>query len=205
MEASRPQGRISRPNVIPITRALRAPVVENMGMGVFLFSWGLTFVGLAVVYLIFWSRATVWPPPGTPPRPLGLPIFNTIVAVASTVTYDLAVRSARLNRGARVRQYLVATALLATTFLTLQSILWAHLRASGFRLGVNVYVGLFYGLTGFHALHVVAGIGLIAGLLWRARRKDFSALDHTSLRLCGWFWHFVTGAWFGVFALLWAP
>jgi cytochrome c oxidase subunit 3 len=190
--------------VIPITRAVGIPRLADVGMALFLFSWGLSFVGLAVAYLVVWSRALSWPPPGTPPRPIVFPIVNTVFALASTVTYDLAVRSARLNRGAAVRRYLSFTGGFATLFLILQSIMWLRLRASGFRLGVNNYVGLFYALTGFHALHVVAGVGMLAVLMWRNHRKMFSAMDNTTLRLAGWFWHFVTGAWIGVFLLLWA-
>jgi cytochrome c oxidase subunit 3 len=184
-----PQPLGSGAKVIPITRGVRIPPLADVGM--------------AVAYLITWSRVEHWPPAGTPPRPTIFPWVNSVFAVASSVTYDLAVRSARFNRARAVRVYLSLTAGLATLFLILQSVMWYRLRASGFRLGMNNYVGLFYALTGFHALHVVAGVGMLGVLWYRNQRKMFSAVDNNTLRLAGWFWHFVTGAWFGVFILLW--
>jgi cytochrome c oxidase subunit 3 len=189
--------------VIPITRGLRRPFVANLGMAVFLGSWGITFVGLAAAYLIVWSRNAVWPPPGTPAHPLLFPLLNTVIALASSVTFDFAVRGAKHNEPFAVRGYLQLTAILGTAFLALQSILWTRLHAAGFVFGLNNYVGMFYALTVFHGLHVVVGVIMLGILLWRTSRREYTAMDHTSLRLCGWFWHFVTGMWLAVFALLW--
>ena len=154
--------------VIPIERGLRSSFKANIGMSLFLFSWGITFVGLAVGYLIVWWREPVWPPTGTPPRPLAVPLFNTVIVVASSITYDLSVRSARRNDPAAVRRWLLMTGLLAGAFMVLQTSMWMDLWATGLRPKLNTYAGLFYALTLFHAAHVVAGIGVLVALTPRA-------------------------------------
>jgi cytochrome c oxidase subunit 3 len=189
--------------VIPIGRGLKGTFVANLGMAMFLFSWGLSFVGIGVAYLIVWSRMAVWPPPETPPRPALSPIINTVIVLASSVTYHLATRSAEQNKPVAVRRWMLITGVLAVVFMAMQALMWAGLYAAGFRLGLNVYVGMFYALTGFHALHVLAGLGTLAVLAPRAIRGEFNARDYTSLRLTGWFWHFVTVAWVAIYILLW--
>jgi heme/copper-type cytochrome/quinol oxidase subunit 3 len=189
--------------VIPLHRSIGEDFRNNIGMALFLFSWGITFAGLAIAYLVVWWRAADWPPVGTPPRPLLLPILNTALVLGSSVTYDLAVRSARRNRPGAVRQALLATGVLAVGFLALQNMMWVRLWHAGLRLGVNNFAGLFYALTWFHAAHVFAGVLILLALAPRAMRGGFTSREHTVIRLSGWFWHFVTAAWLVVFVLLW--
>ena len=190
--------------VIPITRGLRGEFNANFGMALFLLSWGITFFGLFIAYLVVWHRAAVWPPAGTPPLRWVFPLCNTVIAGASSLAFDAAVRGARRNRPADVRRWLSAAGLLGFSFLILQTAMWAALWRSGFVLGINNFAGMFYALTWFHALHVLVGLVVLAALAPRAWRGGYTATDHRPLRLSGWFWHFVTIAWLGVFFLLWA-
>ncbi len=56
---------------------------------------------------------------------------------------------------------------------------------------------MFYALTGFHALHVVAGIGALLFLVFTATR--YTAHSHRPVRLCTMFWHFIDAVWIVTF------
>ena len=51
-----------------------------------------------------------------------------------------------------------ATLALGSLFLALQLAVWVPLWRSGFRIDTGTYGSIFYGLTVFHALHVLAGL-----------------------------------------------
>jgi cytochrome c oxidase subunit 3 len=60
--------------------------------------------------------------------------------------------------------------------------------------------GVYFALMGFHALHVLAGIVILAVNTVRARLGDFTARRHTAVRVGAWFWYYVTGVWMVLFA-----
>jgi len=75
--------------------------------------------------------------------------------------------------------------------------------------GVTVSTGafgtVFYGLTVLHAVHVAAGIVVLAYLLVaaiRARSPINDGRQVVRLRMCGMFWHFVDAVWIFMFAAL---
>ena len=64
----------------------------------------------------------------------------------------------------------------------------------------SLYAACFYGLTAFHALHVVVGLGGLASLWPRAARGAFSAREHTAVASWTAYWHFVGAVWVIFFA-----
>jgi cytochrome c oxidase subunit 3 len=60
--------------------------------------------------------------------------------------------------------------------------------------------GVYFALMGFHALHVLAGIVILAVNVIRANLGDFTARRHTAVKVGTWFWYYVTGVWAVLFA-----
>jgi cytochrome c oxidase subunit 3 len=50
-------------------------------------------------------------------------------------------------------------------------------------------------MTGLHALHVVAGLVVLAWMARRARRGAYTARRHTHLELGALYWHLVDVVW----------
>jgi cytochrome c oxidase subunit 3 len=73
---------------------------------------------------------------------------------------------------------------------------------SGFGGHVRMFFWLYFAMTGFHALHMIIGIGLLLLLMWRTRRGDFSREYHSYIELTGLYWHFVDIVWIFLFPLL---
>jgi len=72
----------------------------------------------------------------------------------------------------------------------------------GFGGHVRMYFWLYFAMTGFHALHMIIGIGLLLMLAWQARKGKFSREYHSYIELTGLYWHFVDIVWIFLFPLL---
>jgi cytochrome c oxidase subunit 3 len=120
---------------------------------------------------------------------------NTFLLLASSFAIALAVA---LVRGARVRAAAWAIAcvlLLGSGFLALKVLEWSeHLRAGIVPAG-SLFFTLYFGMTGLHALHVIAGLALVAWVLLRLRRGRVTPERHLSLELVALYWHFVDLVW----------
>jgi cytochrome c oxidase subunit III len=68
------------------------------------------------------------------------------------------------------------------------------------RLGT--FMGIYFLLTGLHAMHVFAGIGAIGWILVGAIRGRFGSSYFTPVDLVGLYWHLVDMIWIFLFPLL---
>jgi cytochrome c oxidase subunit 3 len=64
------------------------------------------------------------------------------------------------------------------------------------------FMGIYFALTGVHALHVIVGIGVILWILIRAARGDFGPRYFTPVDMTGLYWHLVDMIWIYLFPLL---
>jgi cytochrome c oxidase subunit III len=163
-----------------------------LGMVMFMAAWAMLFAGLFFAYGILRLRATAWPPADLPRLPLALPSAATALLALSS----LALESARKSRG--VRRVALAAAL-GAGFLALQAIVWRDMILGGLRPPLGPYASVFFGLTAFHALHVVVGLGALG---WMVVRGKVGAL---ALRLWALYWHMVGVIWAVMFVVVYLP
>ena len=64
------------------------------------------------------------------------------------------------------------------------------------------FMGIYFGLTALHALHVIIGIGVILWILLGALRGRFGPQNFTRVDLVGLYWHLVDLIWIYLFPLL---
>jgi cytochrome c oxidase subunit 3 len=67
---------------------------------------------------------------------------------------------------------------------------------------VRLYFWIYFVMTGFHATHMVIGIGILLMLAWQAYKGKFSKEYHSYIELTGLYWHFVDIVWIFLFPLL---
>ncbi len=154
-------------------------------------------------------------------RPIVLPrilYLNTLILVLSSLAMERARQNIfreidvleewlGLGRPAlrATLPWVAATLGAGILFLAGQAFAWKQLTAQGFafdRVQVTPASYFFYVITGLHALHLVLGILALAFCLvglGGLRRVEFRqiAIDSTA-----WFWHFMTGAWLMLLAVL---
>ena len=138
--------------------------------------------------------------------PLILIAIMTFVLISSSGTMAMAVNMGyRRNRKATAA-LMFATAVLGATFVGMQAFEWSKLIHEGVRpwtnpWGAEQFGASFFMITGFHGLHVSAGVIMlliVASKVLRghyARRGDYSAVE-----IAGLYWHFVDLVWVFIFA-----
>ncbi len=170
------------------------------GFIVFLISESMLFVGLFLAYLTFRLVATAWPPAGTPELETVLPGINTIILVSSSFVVHQADVAVKKNDVSGLRLWFLATMGMGAVFLAGQLYEYNHLE---FGLTSNLFGSTFYILTGFHGLHVLAGLILMGIVLWRSRTPGhYSDHKHFGVEAAEVYWHFVDGVWVILFLLL---
>ena len=70
------------------------------------------------------------------------------------------------------------------------------------RIATNAYGSIYYALTGFHLLHVIAGIGILVALLVGMRSRALLANHRAGAEAMTYYWHFVFVVWLGIFATI---
>lgn len=192
-------------DVVPLrSRPKLEDRTSRIGMIVFVAGWSMMFGALLVTYLSLRQSAPHWPPPGLPTIDRNLPTIATLALLSSSATLQLGLRAIRDARSGALRAYLAATLVLGAGFLSLQIASWTHMLHLGLDPTGSVYASCFFGLTIFHAAHVVVGLGGLSSLWPRVARGAFSAHAHRPLRNWTQYWHFMAAVWLVFFrAVYW--
>lgn len=66
----------------------------------------------------------------------------------------------------------------------------------------GVFFSIYYAMTGVHAIHILAGMGVIGWLLYRSVRGDFGSDHFGPVDYVGLYWHLVDLVWIYLFPLL---
>lgn len=66
----------------------------------------------------------------------------------------------------------------------------------------GVFFGIYYCMTGVHAIHILAGVGVLIWLLVRSVRMDFNRQYFGPVDYVGLYWHIVDLIWIYLFPLL---
>jgi cytochrome c oxidase subunit III len=190
--------------VWPPDRQFGAARPAKLAMWIFLLSDWLSFAGLLLGYGILRAESTTWHHPGEPSLNIPFTALLTLVLAVSSVTiiraYDDAASG---NRQGSIR-WLALTALGGVLFLLGQYAEWVGilhpgLMKEGLVFGQSAYASTFYVITGFHGLHVIAGVLYLLITLARSMRGVATANE---VELLGLFWHFVDFVWNIVFVLV---
>lgn len=66
----------------------------------------------------------------------------------------------------------------------------------------GMFFGLYFTMTGLHALHVIVGMGLIAWIMVKGKKNAYSPQYYTPVENVGLYWHLVDLIWIFLFPLL---
>ena len=130
----------------------------------------------------------------------GVPLLNTVLLLASSVTVTIAHWALKKNQRGKLNFWLFVSVVLGFAFLYFQAgeyiEAYTHL---GLTLGSGVYGATFFMLTGFHGLHVTIGAITLTVILARCLRGHFKPDEHFGFEGAAWYWHFVDTVWVGLF------
>lgn len=169
-----------------------------LGMILFIASEMVFFAALFGAYFTIRAGASVWPPEGTEPEVL-VPALATGVLIVSSVTVHLATARAEHDDRPGASRWMLITIGLGMLFLAAQA--WEYSQL-GFSLADHAYGTLFYSMTGFHALHVIAGVITLILVSLKNQRGHISRARPGAIVAAGLYWHFVDAIWLLLFATL---
>jgi cytochrome c oxidase subunit 3 len=157
-----------------------------------------------------------WPKPYdhlTNPLSIDLTAMNTFILICSSVTMVLALAAIQQGKKAKCSFFLGATVLIGSAFMSVQfyeyyQLMFGHhyppgISATGhFRPDVSLFASCFFTMTGFHGLHVSAGVVAIFIVFLASLLGKYSAADHATIEYVGLYWHFVDLVWIILFTIV---
>lgn len=182
-------------------KAQAIPGAGKLGMIIFMASLSMLFIASVMGLVVIRLRAEVWPPPGSPSLPQTL-WLSTIILVACSIAIQAAIKYARAGAMKHMKFALTATFALGVLFLASQSFNWFSLLIADFKMVDNLYLFLFYLLTGLHAAHVIGGLIMMAFVLTSAYRNKYTQASHAGVEYSAMYWHFLDGVWIVLFIIL---
>ena len=163
----------------------------------FVSSEAFFFGALFTTYFFLRARVLEWAPVfGEKPTWEGLPLVNTVLLLASSVTMQLAVDAIKKGDRTRLRNWLIPTLVLGVLFLAGQGYEYTQL---GFLPRDGIFAAVFFTLTGFHGAHVTGGVIFNAIVFYRTLKGQFTARRHLAVEAASIYWHFVDVVWIGLF------
>jgi cytochrome c oxidase subunit 3 len=183
----------------------------KLGMWLFLFTELLLFGGLFLLYAVYRYKH----PEGFHAASLDLSRFagtlNTVILITSSLTAVLAIHYLREGKTRLAQRLVAATIGLGLSFLVIKAFEWGTkfehglypgssvLAAKG--AGESLYFGLYFTMTGLHALHVIVGMSVFGWVLVLMGRGKVGAAAPIKLENAGLFWHLVDIVWIFLFPL----
>ncbi len=184
---------------------------SRLGMWLFLLSEFMLFGGLFLLYAVYLKRYPADFVAAGRELNLVLGAGNTVVLLTSSLLAAQAVTAIQLNRPRLALGLLGATLLCAAVFLAIKYSEWSAKFAHGIypnspELGERphgqiLFFGLYFTITGLHALHVLLGGSLLAISLGLVARGRISAQRCVFLENAALYWHLVDMVWIFVFPL----
>lgn len=186
----------AHPPEIPYETQLRA---NRLGLWLFMFSEMFLFGALFTARFVLWGNT----------RPalsqeVGL-AATAILLISSFFMYRGEVGAAHGDKTKFLRSMLIS-ALMGFIFLVMVVVMeWNVFGLSGEIGGIElfghlkpsdgVYGGVFFAMTGMHALHVISGLILIMIIWWNGRRDFFTPERHWGVEATAIYWHYVDVVW----------
>jgi len=151
--------------------------------------------------------------------PLILIAIMTFVLITSSGTMAMAVNCGYRRDRRNAARLMLLTALLGAAFVGMQAFEWSKLISEGVRpwsnpMGAAQFGASFFMITGFHGLHVSAGVIYLLIVAAKVARGDYElavadesaaagggAGNYQIVEIAGLYWHFVDLVWVFIFAL----
>ncbi|GAA3587509.1 heme-copper oxidase subunit III [Klugiella xanthotipulae] len=207
-------GCVTATSIIPkaTTPTLNRPNTVAVGTIVWLGSEVMFFAGLFAIYFTLRSMAPELWDFETSKHNFTFALINTLILVSSSLTCQFGVFAAerlqnrstgwKPNQWGMVEWFFLTYAL-GAIFVSGQVWEYATLVSEGVTLSSNAYGSAFYLTTGFHGLHVTAGLVAFLLVIGRAFAvKTFGHKEATSAIVVSYYWHFVDVVWIGLFFVI---
>lgn len=191
--------------------AHRDDVGSRIGMWLFLFTELILFGGLFIAYVVYRFRFPEEFHLAAMELDTLVGTVNTLILLTSSLTVAMSITALRQGRKGLSAFLLSGTLVLGLAFLVNKYFEWGHKFDAGLYpqsaamlalpQGEILYFGLYYVMTGLHALHVVIGLVILGVMLRGVLRGTVTPEHPLRLEVGGLYWHLVDIIWIFLFPL----
>lgn len=194
-----------------VTAIHRDDLASKTGMWLFLFTEMLLFGTLFVVYSVYRFRNAEAFHLAATELSVFIGTLNTIILLISSTTIAMSITAIQLKNKRLALLFLSITVILGLAFLVNKYFEWGHHIREHIYPGSPVlaqrgqgdvlFYGLYFFMTGLHALHIIVGltfIGFIIVFIIRNKINDDDYVVHENGAL---YWHLVDLVWIFLFPL----
>lgn len=206
---------MDEPQAPPLAGAAGPETIDEVGkrtgMWFFLFTELLFFGGLFLLYSIYRYKFAADFHRAAADESLVLGSINTGILLTSSLAMALAVAAVRRGRIRRSIWLQRTTISLGAVFLVIKGVEWGAKISRGIypngpalltlKNGEIIFFGLYFTMTGLHALHVLIGISVIAFMIRSTKRGAIGPDRYARLENTGLYWHFVDIVWIYLYPL----
>lgn len=193
------------------TEIHRDDLSSKTGMWLFLFTEMLLFGGLFVVYSVYrYKNATAFHL-AAEELSVFIGTVNTIILLISSSTIAMSITAIQTKNKKLSLFLLSMTIFLGIAFLVNKYFEWGehiteHIYPGSSILALRgqgdvLFYGLYFFMTGLHALHIIIGLVFIGVIAVKISRNKITSDNYVLLENSGLYWHLVDLIWIFLFPL----
>lgn len=189
----------------------RDDLASKTGMWLFLFTEMLFFGGLFVVYSVYRYRNAVAFHLAAEELSVFIGTVNTIILLVSSTTIAMSITAIQQKNKKFALLLIGITIFLGITFLINKYFEWGghfkeHIYPGSPVLALRgqgdvLFYGLYFFMTGLHALHIIIGLVFIGIITAKILRNKIDSTNFVLLENSGLYWHLVDLIWIFLFPL----
>lgn len=190
----------------------RDDIGSKLGMWLFLFTEIFFFGILFLVYAVYRSKYQTDFHNASTHLNVTIGAINSVLLIISSIAMSMAILSVKKKDTNLALKFIGASILLAAIFLINKFFEWDHKIALNLypgsdlmlslKHGTILFFGLYYFMTGLHALHILIGIILLSLCFQKVQSGKINAENHILLVNITLYWHLVDLIWMFLFPLL---
>lgn len=184
---------------------------SKLGMWLFIFNELLFFGGLFITYAVLRYVHTDAFHMASKELDVTLGAVNTIILLVSSATIAISISTIQMGNKRLTLSMLWVTLILGVVFLINKYFEWGTKLDHGlfpssemlFELGAGdtMFFGLYFAMTGLHALHIIIGLVLIYITIRKVSKNEISSDKFVFQENIGLYWHLVDVIWVFLFPL----
>lgn len=185
---------------------------SKLGMWLFIFTELLLFGGLFLVYSVYRSQYFEAFKEGSEELNVFIGTLNTIFLLVSSMTVAMSLTALQKNDKVASLRYLAITLAFAAAFLVNKYFEWGAKFHHGLYPGSDMlmeldrghllYFGLYFFMSGLHALHIIVGMVILAVVYMKIKNNKLTSDNFVLLENGALYWHLVDLIWIFLFPLL---
>jgi len=184
---------------------------SKIGMWLFIFTELLLFGGLFIVYSVIRFNNQIAFHLAAQELNVVMGATNTVLLLISSMTIAMAVSAIQFGNKKFTLILISTTILIGLIFLVNKYFEWSikiehglypgSSVLQGFGNGDTLFFGLYFFMTGLHALHIIAGVSILGWVLVNVSRDKIHAGHFVHLENGALYWHLVDVIWIFLFPL----